>query len=98
MAEVHTHIFCTADAPFIEFHYPEQYKRTQKLKDAHLLEIAEFYEGFRSDKSDKRIRIWDAQNKSKLPGELLTSNIRPKYKDINLPDSADVVYRKYLTN
>ncbi|MFN4173569.1 MAG: M4 family metallopeptidase [Parachlamydiaceae bacterium] len=96
MAEVRNQIFCTAVAPYIESHYPEQHKRTQKLMAAHRQEIADLYQNFRNYKSDKTIRLWDAQNKAKLPGELVTSNIRPKLKDktyTEVYDRADIVYR-----
>ena len=96
MAEVNNHIFCTAVAPYIESHYPKQHERTQKLMAAHRQDIAEIYENFRNFKSDKTIRLWDAQNKSKLPGELISSNIRPKLKDKTYTEAYDTVRKERI--
>lgn len=93
---VHNQIFCTVVAPYIESHFPEQHKRTQKLMAAHRQEMAEIVEPFRNYKSDKSIRLWNAKNQSKLPGDLISSNIRPKLVDktyTEVYDRADIVYR-----
>lgn len=92
----HHHYVCTAVPPHIERHYPALYERTQRLVAACHNELAEEREGFRYYQADKTIRLWDAGHKEKLPGKLISSNIRPTSKDktyVDIYDRADIVYQ-----